>query len=341
MGNMLKKCAFSLSQLTMNTAVPVIRRSVGFSILLFLLGFARAQQPVFYFAAHEDDWQLFMGSQVFEDSRPDVKIVFVTLTAGDAGCGDGCPGTTSNMAPYYVAREQGSIATVKFMGDYQTYSSSDQISDIVETSVEINRHTVHKVVYRNMVAYFFRLPDGNSDGAGYLRTGHESLKRSRDHENPTLRAVDGSTTFANWDDLTATIRDLVLHETGAARYAWINVPNTDRAYNPNDHSDHYNTSYAAQDAMNGLRQFGFNGFMDYNTNTQPVNLDNERIEDKAALFGTINYELYLNGAFSTWEPTHKSWLSRDYSRVMQVPAPLLAQLRLPPPLTLVLRPHEQ
>ena len=40
----------------------------------------------FYFAAHEDDWQLFMNPSAFEDVlKGAAKTVFVHVTAGDAG----------------------------------------------------------------------------------------------------------------------------------------------------------------------------------------------------------------------------------------------------------------
>jgi hypothetical protein len=43
-----------------------------------------------YFAAHEDDWQLFMNPSAFKDVIKDAaKTVFVHVTAGDAGAGMG------------------------------------------------------------------------------------------------------------------------------------------------------------------------------------------------------------------------------------------------------------
>lgn len=295
-----------------------MRTTLGLLMLCFLLTNAYSQQPVFYFAAHEDDWQLFMGKQAFVDSGlgvTGVKMVFITLTAGDAGCGAGCVGATGT--PRYIARENGSIASVKLLADYQNQTPTNMI----QSTATFNGHPIQKVTYRNMVAYFFRLPDGNaSDGTGYSSTGNQSLLNSRNWTNPILTAVDQSTTYVNWNDLTATISTIVQSETGPASYAWINVANTETiVYNPADHPDHINTSYAAQDAMAGLSKFGFNGFMDYNTSQQSVNLNADQIENKAALFGVINYGLALYGAPSTWDGNHKPWLSREYSSVMRSP----------------------
>src|SRR5215471_8104866 len=51
---------------------------------------SQVSKVAFYFAAHEDDWQLFMIPQAFEDVLDGkTKTVFVHLTAGDAGLGGG------------------------------------------------------------------------------------------------------------------------------------------------------------------------------------------------------------------------------------------------------------
>ena len=44
----------------------------------------------FYFAAHQDDWQLFMNPSAFQDVIGNAaKTVFIHVTAGDAGLGTG------------------------------------------------------------------------------------------------------------------------------------------------------------------------------------------------------------------------------------------------------------
>ena len=69
----------------------------------------------FYFAAHEDDWQLFMNPQAFDDVLdPKTKSVFIHLTAGDAGLG---VGTAGRRFAYYLARENGAETAVRFMAD--------------------------------------------------------------------------------------------------------------------------------------------------------------------------------------------------------------------------------
>src|SRR4029453_15727002 len=67
----------------------------------------RPDKVSFYFAAHEDDWQLFMNPSAFQDvMNGAAKTVFVHLTAGGAGGGGGGGGGES--AVFYE--------TVRFSG---------------------------------------------------------------------------------------------------------------------------------------------------------------------------------------------------------------------------------
>jgi len=94
-------------------------------LLLLLLSFHRtafAQDTVaFYFAAHEDDWQLFMSPNAYRDVQASsTKVVFVYLTAGDDGAGIGNAGRSQ---PYYLARENGAKLSVMFIADAQSTPS--------------------------------------------------------------------------------------------------------------------------------------------------------------------------------------------------------------------------
>ncbi len=69
----------------------------------------------FYFAAHEDDWQLFMNPSAFQDVINGAKkTVFIHMTAGDAGLGTGRGG---RKHPFYLARENGAKRAIRFMAD--------------------------------------------------------------------------------------------------------------------------------------------------------------------------------------------------------------------------------
>ena len=76
--------------------------------------------------------------------------------------------------------------------------------------------TVNGYTYRNTVAYFLRLPDGNPEGTGYPGTGNRSLKLFAEGRIGTFAAIDGSTSYEGWSELVAALRDLITMERGPA-----------------------------------------------------------------------------------------------------------------------------
>ena len=65
---------------------------------------SRYTSLAFYVTAHEDDWELFRGEQAYRDlATPTKKVVFIYVTAGDAGQTNG----------WWEAREQGALAAVR------------------------------------------------------------------------------------------------------------------------------------------------------------------------------------------------------------------------------------
>src|SRR5665647_1687642 len=206
---------------------------------------ARPDKVSFYFAAHEDDWQLFMNPSAFHDViNGAAKTVFIHMTAGDAGLGMGLGG---RKYPLYLARENGSETAIRFMAD-----ADDIPADRVASHVLFNGHPIYRVSYRDTVSYFLRVPDGNPQGTGYYDTGFQSLKRLADGANNTLLAVDGSTEYHGWNDLVATIRKIMDFERGHAAAVQLNVAELDARTNPNDHSDHLMTAKAGLDAVADL-----------------------------------------------------------------------------------------
>src|SRR4029078_4098454 len=195
---------------------------------------AQDRQPdkvSFYFAAHEDDWQLFMNPSAFEDVISGAtKTVFVHLTAGDAGLGIGMGG---RKHPFYLARENGAEAAIRFMANANSAPAERLVAPLT-----FHGHSIYRVSYRNTVGYFLRVPDGHWSGDGYYDTGFESLKRLASGDNETLHAVDGSAIYHGWNDLVATLREIVAYERGNAALIQVNVAETDARINPQDHSDH-------------------------------------------------------------------------------------------------------
>lgn len=267
----------------------------------------RPDKVSFYFAAHEDDWQLFMNPSAFQDVvNGAVKTVFVHVTAGDAGLGIGWGG---RKHPFYLARENGAESAIRFMAD-----ANAAPAERIATPMSFNGHSIYRVSYRNTVSYFLRVPDGHPSGDGYFDTGFESLKRLSSGENGMLRAVDGSTVYHGWNDLVKTVRAIVDHERGRAAQVQLNVAELDTRINPNDHSDHLMTAKAALDAVKDLPCVRKVYYVDYASSRLPENLDAQQRDMESSVFAVTLAGVQALDHRTSWHHYDKSYVGRNYFR---------------------------
>lgn len=273
---------------------------------------ARPDKVSFYFAAHQDDWQLFMNPSAFQDViGAAARTVFIHLTAGDAGLGTG---TGDRKHPLYLARDNGAEQAVRFMADTEAVPDKGTAS-----TMPLNGHPIYRVGYRNTVSYFLRVPDGSPLGTGYAHTGFQSLKRLADGDNDTLAAVDGSTAYHGWNDLTATLRAIIDHERGQARLVQLNVAELDPQINPEDHSDHLMTAKAAIAAARGLSCVRLVSYVNYASSRLPENLDVHERDMESSVFAVTLAGVQALGQPTSWRHYDRSYVGRNYFRVQAEP----------------------
>lgn len=264
----------------------------------------------FYFAAHEDDWQLFMNPSAFQDVLgAAAKTVFVYVTAGDAGLGRGDGG---RKRPYFLARENGAEEAVRFMADTDREPAARTDSRVV-----LNGHRVFRVGYRNTVSYFLRLPDGNIEGEGFEDTGFQSLLRLRSGAIRTMTAIDGSAVYRGWDDLARTLRAIVDAERGDAALVQVNVAETDPALNPGDHADHLMTAQAALDAVTDLACVRRVSYVDYASAKLPENLSTQQRDMESSVFAVTLAGVQAFDHGTAWRHYDGSYVGRNYFRVQE------------------------
>jgi len=270
----------------------------------------RPDKVSFYFAAHEDDWQLFMNPSAFQDVMGGAaKTVFVHLTAGDAGLGIGSGG---RKHPFYLARENGAEAAIRFMADADAAPGERSAAPM-----SFNGHDIYRVSYRNTVGYFLRVPDGHWSGDGYYETGFESLRRLSSGENDVLRAIDGSAIYHGWDDLVATLRAIIAYERGNAALIQLNVAETDTRINPKDHSDHLMTAKAALDAAKDLSCVRRIYYVDYASSRLPQNLDAQKRDMESSVFAVTLAGVQALDHSTAWHHYDQSYVGRNYFRVQE------------------------
>ena len=266
-----------------------------------------AQNTKVYVSAHPDDWQLFMNPNAYNDLQtPENKVVFLHITAGDAGSGTG---NTS----YYLAREEGSLRAIRFLCNAINYELK-QGAEMSATQVLINGHLVLRYVYANAVAYFLRLPDGNFTGVGYPIHNDSSLKKFYEGSINTLSAIDNSTKYESLQDLIKTIGDLVTLESNAKGELSFNIADTNATINPEDHSDHLNSSLIMQNVAKTLKMPSVRLYEEYATNKKDQNIFDDGFLTSAGTWGATASGLSDFYHNSTWNEGHNIWIGRQYFR---------------------------
>jgi len=284
-------------------------------VIVFMIASASAfaaSSTNFYVVAHEDDWQLFMGLNAALDvPGADSKTVFVHITAGDAGLGTGTGGTPM---PYYLARENEALSAIRFLANLGVVGSGPSGA---ASTITINGKNLHRVVYRNTVAYFLRLPDGNVNGGmGYPSTGNQSLLLLDLGAIREISAIDGSAVYVGWADLVATLRGILRNEAQGSSDVWVNIPETNLIINPSDHPDHIYTGIAMQDAIAPLPCINAALFTGYVSASLPINLGTSDMMLEAGLLGVTTAALGDSYQLTTGNFGHNSFVGREYFRVL-------------------------
>ena len=284
-------------------------------LLALLTGNAQAyDSTVFYIVGHQDDWQLFMSPNAYYDAQnKNVKTVFIYMTAGDAGLGDGFAG--GSRTPYYRARDIGAEAAMRFIATYPGEFRSTSTSRLVFA----NDHSLPRWQYNNAMAYYFHLPDGFPAGAGHANTGWQSLQRLESNAINSITDIHNKNTFTGWKDLVYTVQSIVQYEATGSSNVWVNIPNPyadpgDGSNSPTeDHSDHIYSGYLMLDAINDLPCINRAYFYGYQTGHWISNLNENQTIIAAATWGaTIAGLLSTDGARNTFGPGHNQWVAKRY-----------------------------
>ncbi|WP_324673429.1 PIG-L family deacetylase [Hymenobacter sp. GOD-10R] len=251
-----------------------------------------------YVVAHQDDWQLFMGSHAYNNVQKGGKVVFVCLTAGQADK----PGDQ-----YWKGREAGCKAATRTAADATSApAASAQVEDVV-----VNKHSLQVYRYKNTSSYFLRLPDGGLDAKGFAQGNFQSLFKCKGN-GTAIKDITGSVTYTNWTDLVKTVHQLILQETDPNSKLVMHYP--DPIKKKMDHPDHTMAGVLAQAATSDIecRQQLYLGYI---TQTKPLNLTDVQTANQTLLFKANCEELMQNGLASEWDDKHRVWLGRQYFRI--------------------------
>jgi LmbE family N-acetylglucosaminyl deacetylase len=225
--------------------------------------------------AHADDWQVFMGDAIVDRVRAGRRVVFIYLTAGDHG----------RDSVYWQLRENAALQSTRIAVamPVSARSSCDPI--------HVAARAITRCVLGSSVSYFLRLPDGNRNGGGFARNRFESLRRLR-AEAVSLDAIDGSQTYARWQDLTTTVATLVRMNVDSTSPADAVLHTTDPSVRANPH-DHYDHRMAGKLTENLLRANQWSGryYVGYALTTRSPNRTTKQRQEKLEVFEAYDREM--------------------------------------------------
>ena len=253
-----------------------------------------------YVVAHEDDWQLFMGEVAHRNlEKTNSKSLFVYLTAGEAG----------REQVFWNAREIGAMASIaQVYGD--TVGNNYNESEKVVAGKNIAYRS-----FGNTSSYFLRIPDGNGTGNGFERHGYQSLKKLYQLSINEVSDVTYTNTYT-MDELKQVIRDLVTLESQNVQGTAFYFSESDESINYNSHPDHVISSKIGQEALTEFKGPKF-GFEDYGISQKPVNLSEDEIDMKTAMWDHYDFHMINLAGYHTVEregTIYYSWLERSYYR---------------------------
>lgn len=229
----------------------------------------------FYVMAHQDDWQLFMSPQAYQDIiSTNNKIVFIYTTAGDAGKGTG----------WWQARRAGSIGSIQF-------ALRKPLKMPKVDNKDFNGHSIPYYKIDNTRSYFINIPDGNTNGQGFSETGNVSLQKLEAGQSSNVPALVESssnmTQYSDWNDFTSTLKAIMDFEVEGEKrdYSWVNYLDPEHA----KHSDHKYTGEAVKsvvDSSNSKIQQA--KYLGYSIEDKKVNVEGKNLIMKAGMYLTYN-----------------------------------------------------
>ena len=243
--------------------------------------------------AHQDDWQLFMGDILTQRLSSGNHGVFVYLTAGDDG----------RDSVYWQTRERAALQSTRIA------AAIPVTAPLACSTVQIRDHWIRKCTVGNTESYFLRLPDGKRDGKGFARYSYRSLRKLRANPSSEMSAIDASTTYQGWTDLTTTVGAIIDRDSAAVT---IHTSDPSIVRNPHDHFDHRMAGLLVAE-LRKQHRLGAMYYVGYALATRAANRSNSQTQAKTALF--LAYEREMTAVNNKWSAYHEH--PAFYSECMQ------------------------
>ena len=223
--------------------------------------------------AHQDDWQVFMGDVVANRIKVGDSVTFIYLTAGDDG----------RDSLYWRTRERGALQSTLVAAGVRPSDSAIGCS-----MTRVAEHEVQECLVGSTRSYFLRLPDGKRNGAGFGLHSYQSLRKLRAGRITAISAIDGSTSYRGWEDIVATVRQLI--DSSSREGIMLHTTDPSITVNPHDHFDHRMTGLLVAD-LRQTQNWKARYYVGYALATRAANRSQDEAREKTAIFLAYDKEM--------------------------------------------------
>lgn len=242
----------------------------------------RSTQTDLFVVAHEDDWQLFMGDIAARQLLAGDSVSFIYLTAGDGG----------RDSPYWRTRERAALKSTRVAIGRD---ASDSAAVRCSMTTVLN-HAIKQCVVANTKSYFLRLPDGKRNGSGFTSHDYQSLRKLRGKKIAVVNAIDGSSAYNGWEDLTVTVSSIIGSDS-PGRNVVVHTSDPSIAVNPHDHFDHRMVGLLVED-LRRTQRWKTQYYVGYALATRAANRSTDQAREKTAIF--LAYDSEMRRANPKW-----------------------------------------
>ena len=172
-----------------------------------------------FIVAHQDDWQLCMADAAYDAlmNANHSKVLFIYLTAGDAGDSD---------IRHYQGREEGARASVRHILENICEYQHAEVHELCN----YNGHTLDRFSIGNISSVFLRIRDIPK------MMGPSALMRLVDNKEPVTSLAPSINTYRDEKDLVLTIAEITrsegINESGEV---WLAAIKNNRSAGHRDH----------------------------------------------------------------------------------------------------------
>lgn len=222
-----------------------------------------------------------MQPNAFNDITTGKKVVFIIVTAGDAGLG----------RKFWEAREAGCLSSIRYclapFGDCIEKKGKKRVLDYFIDYASIS----------NVLTYFLRIPDGNVDGSGFEVNGYQSLYNLLQNKTDVLFKIDNSGNF-NGSAKIAKLIEAIVFQEATNMSARINYLNPDLTVNCDDHNDHICVGKIIQQ-IQGISNYKQALFQGYRVSKFAERLTAEEMFWKIGMFAAYEKKIQDLTGYST------------------------------------------